>query len=392
MGAQTARYAIHYAERRLQNSIPSQCQKRTTSQQQARQQPAAQRPLGPIRAQRLPIPAPEALGQAAQPHSPPASSVSYQGRSAQQLKLRRPQHRRAAGTDVAPECQAVALPVPPAAGSQQAAAQLAAEAEDIARITTECAPGIPEREFSPQALQQPTQEHHSSEPPAEARKVWLGNIPGGVSLECSISPSPVSFAEQVSCRSTAQELSTAETGARQGAGQQRAEPGTGSGAAGGSTAGLSTADPRCSTKPAPLGGRGGSLHERTAAAEAEATRVSLAHACRPCSRSPEVGEVLGTSGNAKPPQSEGNSLAVSRGIGGAHVSNSSGAHNIAVSLSSASSSESGGTSSSGEDTDVRIGRLELKRKAELKELKELRLYKKKKAEQEGRRSSKTNKA
>ncbi len=249
---------ITYAERRLQNSIPSQCQKWTTSQQQARQQPAAQRPLGPIRAQQLPIPAPEALGQAAQPHSPPASSVSYQGRSAQQLKLRRPQHRRAAGTDVAPECQAVALPVPPATGSRQAAAQLAAEAEDIARITTECAPGIPEREFSPQPLQQPTQEHHSSEPPAEARKLWLGNLPGGVSLECSISPSPVSFAEQVSCRSTAQELSTAETGARQGAGQQRAEPGAGSGAAGGSTAGLSTADPRCSTKPPPLGGRGGS--------------------------------------------------------------------------------------------------------------------------------------
>ncbi len=100
--------------------------------------------------------------------------------------------------------------------------------------------------------------------------------------------------------------------------------------------------------------------ERTAAAEA--TRVSLAHACRPCSSSPEVGEVLGTSGNAKPPQSEGNSPTVSRGSGRAHVGDNGGAHNTAVSLSSASSSESGGGSSSGEDTDVQIGRLELKRK------------------------------
>ncbi len=99
-------------------------------------------------------------------------------------------HRRAAGTDVSPESQAVALPAlpalpaPPAADSQQAAAQLAAETEDIARITTECAPGVLDREFSPQPLQQPPQEYHSSETPAEARKVWLGNIPGGVSLEC----------------------------------------------------------------------------------------------------------------------------------------------------------------------------------------------------------------
>jgi len=83
---------------------------------------------------------------------------------------------------------------------------------------------------------------------------------------------------------------------------------------------------------------------------------------------------------------------VSRGSGGAHVGDNGGAHNTAVSLSSASSNESGGGSSSGEDTDVRIGRLELKRKAELKELKELKLYKKKKAEQEERRSSKANKA
>ncbi len=81
---------IKYAERRLQNSNSSQCQKLTASQQQARQQLAAQRPLGPSRVQRLPVLVPEALGQAAQPHNPPASSVSYQGRSAQQLKLCRP--------------------------------------------------------------------------------------------------------------------------------------------------------------------------------------------------------------------------------------------------------------------------------------------------------------
>ncbi len=44
---------IKYAERSLQNSIHSQYQKLTASQQQARQQLAAQRPLGPSRARTI---------------------------------------------------------------------------------------------------------------------------------------------------------------------------------------------------------------------------------------------------------------------------------------------------------------------------------------------------